>query len=870
MRLLRRILYLIRQDRHAAELAEEIEFHRSLTGSPAFGNATLAREDARGVWIATWLESAWQDVLYAVRGLFRRPTFSLLALGTLGGAIGLTASVQVIMSAMLRTPWPVPQPDRVVQAWKARQDGSTGSEFRLSEYLHFAEQATSFDGLIARGCGPGGRAAACRLSLDGTGAQAEYVSGNYFTTLRTPMALGRGFRADDDRLDAPAAVAVLSHDAWRRRFGGSTAIVGQTVNLDEVPFTVVGVAGEAFPGTSPAAVDVWVPLAAVNLLRPGAAWRTADDIGGLTVAGRVREGVAIETARTELDIARTRLDDGVGPAERMVLDRALLTPPQDRRELIAPLAALLAGVTLVLLVACVNIGNLLLARAAARRREIAVRASLGAGRMRLVRQLLTESLVLSSAATAVGLWVASMLPAILLSRMMAASNNGGRLAFAVAPDGTSFVFAAALGVLTCLAFGLAPALHATRPALTNALKEGSGPLWGGRVNWRTLLLGLEVAVTVVLLVAAALCVRGAQRARALDLGFAVDASAITFELPASYDPKRSGTVAAQIVQEILEGPLRDSAGLAMAAPLSDRYCCREYRQRPVRLPGAEGRGRTGRDVLPVSAAYFGVLRVPLVAGRLPDAPEEVLVNEAMAAEFWPGRAPLGETLIVGGVSAASTRRVSGVARNHDAAGDLLRGERPRAAVYELLRPGRSGSFDPRLPEVVVAGGNDAVIQAIVALAERIDPKARAKVTPLARQRAQRVWESTFMAALAGILGLSALLLSSIGLFGVFAYVVQQRTREIGVRMALGAGRGQVIAAILASALRAIVLGLVAGLGGAAIAGRLIERALYGVSPLDPLAYAATAAVLASAGLAATFVPALRAARVDPIVALRCE
>ncbi len=503
-------------------------------------------------------------------------------------------------------------------------------------------------------------------------------------------------------------------------------------------------------------------------------------------------------------------------------------------------ALMLAGVMLVLLLACANVGNLLLARAAARRREIVTRLSLGASRARVIRQLMTESLVLACAAGAAGIALAYRLPALVFR---AAVNEP--LSFGVDPDSTVLAYTVALCLLACMVFGLAPALHGTR----------SGVM-GTRLRLRNSFLAVQVAASVVLLVGAGLLVRGIQRARHQDPGFAIrDVASVSFDLPANaYDAPRTRAFFAQLTRDLEALPGLQPIGLTRTEPLSSSRSFTNFR-----LPGEEETQSKPVQFQEVSAGYFDVLQIPIVAGRnlepADGARNAIVINETMARRYWTtATAAVGKTIL-----SALTHEIVGVAKDAYTT-DL---DKIEPTLYQPL----SGRSVPRAL-VRTAAGESA--RAVAAAAARLDPRVQVRVTPLAENLDRWLDAVRTGAAVAAGLGMLALTLASIGMFGVFAYWVQQRTQEIGIRMALGARPGQVIHLVLSTGSRAVLLGLTAGLAGAIAGARLLHSYLFGLSPLDPVAYCGAAVVLATAALAATYWPARRATRIDPIRALRYE
>jgi len=528
----------------------------------------------------------------------------------------------------------------------------------------------------------------------------------------------------------------------------------------------------------------------------------------------------------------------------------------------------------VWLIACANVGNLMLARAAARVREIGIRLSLGASRRRLIRQLLTEGFVLALIASGAGIAIAYKLPFFILHFLGGAA---ARFPFRVAVDGVVLGYSALLAGLSAAAFGLAPAVYATRTDVASALNEREGPP-ASRFALRGLLLGVQVALSVVLLVSAGLLVRGAQQAGSFDPGFAVnEVTAVSFELPpGTYDDARKRAFFADLTDALRTVPLGtlDAFGFATWEP---DFLRRGY-QTPVRLPDqtpTQARTLTNVDVSP---EYLNVLRIPIVAGRnfaSSDAGRPVVViNEAMARLYWPNENPIGKTILV---DRSEGREVVGVMRDaHTHSMGIvppmfyqpLVAEKDGSARSYRTTPGRgSGRVVPRLLFRSSRGLPSMELQAIVA---RLDPRVRIQTTPLSEHLEARVQDSKWGPMLAAVLGGFALALATIGMFGVFACAVRQRTREIGIRMALGAQPSAVVRLVLAGHSRAVTAGLILGFFGAIASSIVMRSRLHGLSPFDPVSYLGVAVLLAAAGLAASYVPARRATRVDPVVALRYE
>jgi predicted permease len=675
---------------------------------------------------------------------------------------------------------------------------------------------------------------------------AFFVTGNYFNLLGVGLQHGRGVLVADDGRGAGAAIVVLSHVLWQTQFGGDPSVIGRRVSVAGAPHTVVGVASREFGGAE-GRPRVWLPLASLPTLLP-------DDIGVdrpesccVDVFARLPQGVTRRQLETEADALSARFRASVGQEARAIVvggTQALRGRRGDRAGL-AVVGVLFLGVTMVLLLACANVGNLLLARAAARRSEIGVRLSLGAGRGRLIRQLLTEGLLLALVAGGAGLALAAWLP-----RFVANEVVGETWPFDVDIDGLVFVYAAVLGLLACVASSLAPALHATRGGIAASLK---GTAIASRQSLRGVLLGAQVAITVVLLAGAGLLLRGVAAARDMDLGFPIDEiDELSVQLPQpDYDAERLRILVAELSSALASAGLTE---VALAAP--GRLTVE------ARVPGTPDDQTRAVDQFDVSPSYFSVLDIPIVTGRsfVADDPDRglVVVNETLARLLWRGEDAVGQAFI----SDDRPLEVIGVVRDA-----RLVGLDPAPPIYFQPLTGPRGALFPTL---LVRRSQSARPTDLSQMIRRLEPRAEVIAAPM-RNRLDFELSGLWLAPMAAsVLGLFALGLATVGVSGVFAYAVRQRSREIGVCIALGARSRDIIAGVLATCVRAVLYGLGAGVLAAAGASHLLRRSLYGVSPLDPLTYAGVALVIAAAAMAASYVPARRAVNVNPVALLREE
>lgn len=849
-----------------ADLREELEFHRSLkqlelesAGLPReqarqaqrreMGNATIALENSRAVWIWPWLESVIQDVRYTGRSLRTNPGFALTAILILASAISLNTSLFTVFNTLALKPWPVSHPEQVVKIYgkSARNAGPGGlAGFGLAEVRYFGEHAKSLAGVIAYQDD-------FRVTLDDKPGVVHFVNGSFFRTLGVSIARGRDFLDSEDRADAPRPVALLTYTAWQTRYGGDLAIVGHPIRVNGVPLTVVGVLSEDFTGERPSRADVYATFALTETLTLDKQWaRTLLHDAGyccVDVAGRLAPGYTARQSEAELALldSQFRAAQKLEAREGVVITGTPLleAPTMGRKKVLPVMFLMFGGVTLVLLLACANIGNLLLARATSRRREISVRLAIGASRSRVVRQLVTESLVLAAIAGVVGVGVAAVLPSWMVRNAIP-----DPVTMRFSPDLSVLLYTLALTVLSCLSFGLAPALHGTAGA--NAGSRDTITVRGLRLPFRASLLACQVAISITLLTAAGLVARGLQQARSQDPGFAIrDVSVVSIELPAdTYDEHRVAGLMGELSSSLSRSRLASTYGMTMIPPLG-----RSRAMGGVRLP-AEDRSKTRMALMhQVTSGYFDVLRIPVMIGRNfaeGDASRHVaLVNESLARQLWPQQQAIGKLLVVD-----KPREVIGVVKDVYTT-DLDRIEPTFYLPYEA-------DF---VPDLLVRGSSVAT-EGVRALLTRLEPRAQMRVYPLQQNLDWWLTSSRTGAAVAAMLGALALALASVGLFGIFAFVVQQRTKEIGLRRALGARTAQIVGFVFESHSKPVLAGVIAGFAGSLGASKLLESYLFGVSRFDPVAYIAVITILISSAALATWVPARRAVRVDPAVTLR--
>jgi predicted permease len=797
-----------------------------------------------------WIESWWRDVRHALRSLARDPGLTLVAVLTVALGIGATTAVFSVVNAILLRPLPIPGVDDLVSIQEERSGTvSTGVEGMRIPYARYTEyqRATAdvFASLSAYRLDEFSlRTADATVSVPG-----GLTSGDFFATLGVRPSPGRAYATDD------AAEIVISHDLWRTRFGGDPDAVGRIVRVDGVAVTIVGVAPPGFRGASGLADQVWVP----------AGVRGADQGSwGMRVVpiGRLAAGVTRERARAAVESAATAIPPEEGSTVRRArLDPVAAVPAQARGAVTGFLGMLFGMALLVLLIAAANIAGVLLARALARRREIAVRLALGAGRARVVRQMLAESMVIFLAGGAAGVALA-YLGTGWLARMPLPPQVP--VVLDLAPDAGVLAFALVLTAMTGLAFGLVPALQASRAGVLDDLKAGGhgAVAAGGRV--RNLFVGGQVALAVMLLLTAGLFARSLQSGLRADVGFEADGVVVArLDLgpPHAYDPERLQAFFSHLVERVSVLPGVEAAGLANIVFLSgERSGSNILRPDAPELPGVNA----FFDV--VDPTFFETVGVELVAGRgftdrdaLGSTPVAV-VNQIVAERLWPGESPLGRRAHANGeveiVGVVRTGRYVMVTETPSPAVFLAFAQSPRWAMALHARaPGREAATLRAIQEEVRALDPDVALEA----PSTLEGLVGFALVP------QRV-----AAQFVGLFGVVGLVLAAMGIYGVLAYQVARRTREFGVRRALGATSGHVIRHVVGRG--ALIAGVGCALGTAAGAGLAlsIRTFLYGIQPLDPLTFIGVPAALFGVALVAGYLPALRASTVEAVEALRQE
>ncbi len=898
---------LLRKSELDRDLAEELEFHAAMmaekrglstpAAAKAFGNRTALQEICRDAWTFTAVESFLQDLRYAWRTLARGKAFAILAVLLLALGMGATTAIFGLLNAVLLKTLPVKDPSRLVLLTDPTESGvSVGADFGAPRSLLSYEEFTtlrsrmrSFSDMFAVD------SQYRRLNAVVDGAAPEevrfrLVTGNYFTALGVPPLIGRAFTASDENGPGSAPYAVLSYDYWRDRFGLSADVLGRKLQLFGTSYRIIAVMPAGFLGENVGdLVNVWLPLVMQPQVRPGRVWLTDDAaheerVMWLQVFGRLRENITLRQAQTEADVVwRQMVTASFSPfvsRERDILNQTLKLragsqgTSELRAQFAEPLYLLLAISGVLLLTACANIAGLLLARAAARQKEVAMRIALGAGRLRLVRQFVAESLLVSLAAAILGGLIAMLAIRAILGL---ASQPGDVISLNVRPDWRFFAFSAGVASLATLIFGLVPALLSTRANLNQVLKGTAANVAGGSASARGLriVVATQIALSTVLLMAAGWFALTLRNLEHLDLGYSPDrlAEIRVDPLTAGYHSQQLAAIYNELKQRFDQMPgvravTFSKNGLFSGSDSSDEISVEGY----TAPSGARPSARFDQ----VGPSYFSVVGIPILEGR-GIGPEDhagarrvCVINRAFAKKFFHGRDPIGQHITNEDPDTPATVEIVGVAG--DARDRKLREKVEPLFYIPALQPLLDLQYPDAMNYQIRTFANPAsVIEAARKQIAAANPNIRIMFArPLGALLANQTLRDRLLARLALGSGALALLITCFGLYAVLSFSVARRTSEIGVRLALGARPDRIVRDIIREALLVALAGLALGVPIALAASTLVRSRLFGLSAADPATIAVVIVALTIAAVASALVPAVRAAGIDPIRALRCE
>jgi predicted permease len=800
--------------------------------------------------------SIGNDVSYALRTMTRNPGFAAIAVITIALGVGVNSGIFSLLNAVALRPLPVPDAGKIVSIYQIlhgkdvpRGVHGEGSMVSVAEYEQYRDNNHVFTGVAAY-------APLVRVTLGGANPTliiGTYASCNYFEVLVGRIATGRGFMASDCAGAGTGAVVVLSDELWRGTYSADPEIVGKSVILNRQVFTVAGVAAAGFHGTEVLYSAFWVPFTIQPVLEPANRRVYSNpNMSWLVMMGRVRDGVSMAQVRAEMSVIAGHIDaQQPGRTSTLAIDTATFAAMPEARRIVAGVGAvILVAVGMVLLIVCANLANLLLARAAGRQKEIAVRLSVGATRGRLVRQLMTESLLIAMMGGVLGCVASYWCFAALLQVVMSHLPKGvPDFALNLGPDVRVLGYSLAMTVLTGVAFGLVPALRATKLNPGGLSMDRSG----GKL--RGMLVGAQVAVCMILLIAAGLMLHALYAAQTVDPGYDTKNNiAVWFELrQQGYTEEQATAYYRELTRSVAALPMVEGTALVQDFPLGDSHMGGQ-----MKLTGS-GR-ELGAEMNIVSGEYFGLLGIPIVRGRTFKAGETgvAIVSESTARRFWEGEDPIGKRMT----------------DDNDGAYEVV-GVVKDAQVSHLGRSNESYVYFPPTPKngmrlQMLVRSRVPALKEMKAAALKVDPNLAIDVTLLEANLEWWRTPSRIVGILAGSLGGFALLLASMGIYGVTAFAVSRRVREIGIRMALGADAGQVRGLILRQSMRPVLIGAVIGIAGCAGVSQVLKSMLFGVSAYDLWSFVGVPVVLIAIALLASGMPARRATKVDPVIALRWE
>jgi predicted permease len=836
-----------------------------------------------------------QDFVYGARMLAKSPGFTTVAVLSLALGIGANTAIFSLIDTVLLKMLPVKDPQQLIALTDPTSGGvsigtTTGERSVLStrEFEVLRDRTQAFSGMLATQS----QLERNNASIDGHAPEelhTRLVSGGYFTVLGATTAMGRAFTAADERGPGSAPYAVISYEFWQRRFGGSPAVLDSRIHIAKADLTIIGVAQQHFLGENVGdAPDLWIPLDMQPQMMPGRMWladdpaHVAEKVMWLHVIGRLKPGVSRKQAQANVDVVFKQVVgeefSQLSQAQPEILKQNLVLHDAGagisrlRGNFADPLYVLMAVVALVLIIACANVANLLLARATARQKEMGIRLALGAGRARIVRQFLTESLMLSVAGGLLGSLLAVSGVQLLVAMV---GNRAGPVMLDVRPDLRVLAFTMGVSLLTGIAFGLAPAWRSSRINVSGTLKEAGRGITGSgqKINAGKILVIAQIALSVMLLIGAGWFIRTLRNLENVDLGYQREKLALVNVdfLSAGYSGKRLPIAYNEVRDRLaripgVRGVTYSSNGLFSGGESGDRISVEGYKpQKPQ-----DGSARFDQ----AGPGYFATVGIPIMLGRdigpqdVESAESVCVVNEAFAKFFFGTRNPIGKHVTDEFPDTRKTFTIVGVAR--DARDHSLRGEVIRRFYLSAMQP--LGGFPPDMNyEIRTFGDTGALIQAARKAILAYNPALpMGRVQPFVSMLDDNLRQERIIAQLSAVFGGLALLLAAIGLYGVLSYAVARRTNEIGIRMALGAERGAVVRMVLRETAVLIAIGLAAGVPASLASARLIQSKLFGLKAADPVTLAAALGIMIVVAIAAGYLPARRASRVDPLIALRYE
>jgi len=802
------------------------------------------------------LTSTFNDLRYAFRALLKHRNFTAAALLTLALGIGINTSIFTLLYSVAFRELPVKNPKRVVNVYQTlegefdRQVEGNVSLLSYPEYLNYRDRVTGLSGLAA--------SKDVNLYLGGNNVEklnGLMVTDNYFSVLGGGSALGRTFFDKECQTTLQCPFAVLSYGFWQRRFGSDQSVIGTSITLNRQRFTVLGVAAADFRGAEMTIPDVWIPVTMQPALIKDSQFLSLPNLSWLNTVGRLKDDASLPQVQAEMQLVAAQMDQQYPGRKTIVnvMPGSFLNFPEARSEG-APIAVMvLAAVGLVLLIVCANVSNLMLARAGARRKEIAVRLALGASRWRLIRLLLTESLLLAVLGGLAGLLLTVALPPILMTLIPEVG-----LDIDLKPDATVFAYMFLISLVTGVVFGLAPAIQSTKPDLTAALRSTRNKTHGSRSYLRSLLVIGQVAVSMVLLIGAGLIVRGLQRAQSTDLGYeSKNLLVLTMDLaPLSYDEGRAATFQTQFYDHLKALPGIKSVSVAQIVPFAG------WRNDLIDIDGQGSALSVNGNV--VSAEYFQTVGIPMRHGRqfteedARSGESPAVINQAMANRFWSGVDPIGK------------RFKDGEGMSHEIIG--VAGDVSSINVGKLDGPlfYTAASTEKLSGHSLLLRTNENQIAAIRDLARSLDKDAFVNVEPLEANVRRMLEPARTGAWFSGTVSLLALIIAATGIYGMLSYHVVERTSEIGIRMALGAQRRSVLLLIVRDGMKLAGIGTAIGVVAAVVLTRVLASFMFGLGSTDAFTFAAVSMGTLIVALLACYIPARRATKVDPLVALRTE